>query len=120
MSRSNRGNSVVAVREDMASADENSEIRHGTLAKNLVRVYRGGTFAQEAADGLLRRNGVEDTDAAFTRMEKAGYLMKADIDDPGYVGWEATTLGNALAMARSGTHHTTDGGPPQSPACWNG
>jgi hypothetical protein len=82
------------------------------VARDLVRLYRGGTFVQELADTLLRRNGIEDTDAVFARMEEAGYLVKADTDDdPGYVWWEATTLGNALAMASFGkpiTRSTAD------------
>lgn len=81
------------------------------VARDLVRLHRGGTFVQELADTLLRRNGVEDTDAVFARMEGAGYLVKPDIDDPGYLWWEATTLGNAMAMASFGkpiTRSTAD------------
>jgi len=65
-------------------------------------LFRGGTFVQEAADNMLSRNGVEEADAAFARMEEAGYLVRAEIDDDRYVWWETTTLGNALAMASFG------------------
>ncbi|MGY4542561.1 hypothetical protein ACVWY0_002485 [Arthrobacter sp. UYNi723] len=44
---------------------------------------------------------MEDADAAFARMEAAGYLAKVDLGDDSFV-WEATTLGNALAMAGFG------------------
>jgi hypothetical protein len=71
-------------------------------ARSLVRLFRGGTFAQEAADNMLSRNGIEDADAAFARMEEAGYLVRVEIDDDRYVWWETTTLGNALAMASFG------------------
>ncbi|GAA5201822.1 hypothetical protein GCM10023346_47130 [Arthrobacter gyeryongensis] len=85
------------------------------VARDLVRLYRGGTFVQELADTLLRRNGVEDTEAVFARMEKAGYLVKADTDDdPGYLWWEATTRGNALAMASFGKPVTLINGGPSS------
>ncbi|WP_248761226.1 hypothetical protein [Pseudarthrobacter sp. SSS035] len=40
-------------------------------ARSLARLFRGGTFAQEVADNLLSRNGIEDADAAFARMEVA-------------------------------------------------
>ncbi|EMY33000.1 hypothetical protein D477_017252 [Arthrobacter crystallopoietes BAB-32] len=72
------------------------------VARSLVRLFRGGTFVQETADALLGRNGVEDAEAAFAHMEEAGYLAKVDLGDDGYVWWEATTLGNALAMASFG------------------
>lgn len=71
-------------------------------ARNLVRLFRGGMFTQETADSLLSRNSVEDADAAFARMEEAGYLAKVDLGDEDLVWWEATTLGNALAMASFG------------------
>ncbi len=71
-------------------------------ARNLIRLFRGGMFAQETADSLLSRNSVEDADAAFARMEEAGYLAKVDLGDDDLVWWEATTLGNALAMASFG------------------
>lgn len=71
-------------------------------ARSLVRLFRGGTFAQEVADSLLTRNRIEDADAAFARMEEAGYLVRAELDNDRYVWWEATTLGNALAMASFG------------------
>jgi hypothetical protein len=48
------------------------------------------------------RNGVEDGEGAFSRLEQAGYLAKVKVDDRGYVWWEATILGNALAMASFG------------------
>ena len=72
------------------------------VARSLVRLFRGGTFVQETADALLGRNGVKDADAAFARMEEAGYLAKVDLGGDGYVWWEVTTLGNALAMASFG------------------
>lgn len=72
------------------------------VARSLVRLFRGGTFAQDIADSLLSRNGAEDADVVFARMEKAGYLVKPEIDSDMYVWWEATTLGNSLAMASFG------------------
>lgn len=72
------------------------------MARDLVRLFRGGMFIQETADSLLSRNGIEDADAAFERMEEAGYLARVDLGDDGFVWWETTTLGNALAMARFG------------------
>lgn len=71
-------------------------------ARSLARLFRGGTFAQDVADSLLSRSGIEDADATFARMEKDGYLVRAELDDDRYVWWEATTLGNALAMAGFG------------------
>lgn len=71
--------------------------------RSLVRLFHGGTYAQEIADSLLSRNGIQNADVAFARMEEAGYLVRAEIDDDRYVWWEATTLGNALAMANFGS-----------------
>ena len=65
-------------------------------------MFRGGPCVQETADSLLSKNGIEDVDAAFARMEEAGYLVQVELGDDGYVWWEATTLGNALAMASFG------------------
>jgi hypothetical protein len=70
-------------------------------ARSLVRLFRGGTFVQEVADSLLSSNGV-DAAVVFARMEEAGHLVRADIDDDTYTWWETTTLGNALAMASFG------------------
>lgn len=80
-------------------------------ARNLVRLFRGGMFVQETADSLLSRNGIENADAAFAQMEEAGYLARGDLGDDDFVWWEATTLGNALAMASFGkpiTRKTAD------------
>lgn len=71
-------------------------------ARSLARLFRGGTFAQDVADSLLSRSGIENAHGAFARMEEAGYLVRAEIDDDRCVWWEATTLGNALAMASFG------------------
>lgn len=73
-----------------------------TVARNLVRLFHGGTFVQDVADSLLRKSGIEDGDATFADLEQAGYLAKVEVDDHGYVWWEATILGNALAMASFG------------------
>jgi hypothetical protein len=55
-------------------------------ARSLVRLFRGGMFTQETADGLLSRNSIEDTDAAFSRLEEAGYLARVDLGDDGFCG----------------------------------
>ncbi|MFE4542304.1 hypothetical protein [Arthrobacter sp. NPDC056727] len=73
-----------------------------TVARSLVRLYQGGASVQETADNLLRKSGIDDGGAVFARLEAAGYLAKSDVDDDGYVWWEATILGNALAMASFG------------------
>ena len=73
-----------------------------TLARNLVRLYRGRAVTQDAATSLLHKNGVEDVDRVFAALEAGGYLERLDVEDPGYVWWETTTLGNALAMASFG------------------
>ncbi|WP_104062345.1 hypothetical protein [Arthrobacter sp. 4R501] len=72
------------------------------MARSLVRFFRGGTFAQDVADSLLTRNRIDDANAAFGRMEEAGYLVRAELDDDRYLWRDATTLRNALAMASFG------------------
>ncbi|MCX2746309.1 hypothetical protein OOZ51_00595 [Arthrobacter sp. MI7-26] len=52
------------------------------------------------AANLLRKDGVEDADAAFARMEKAGYLVDIEIDGHGYVRRRATILGSDLGHVR--------------------
>ena len=72
------------------------------VARSLVRLFRGGIFVQDMADTLLSRNGIDNGDATFARMEEAGYLARVDLGGDGYTWWEATTSGNALAMASFG------------------
>lgn len=71
-------------------------------ARGLARLFRGGEFVQEVGDSLLLKNGIDDTDAVFSDLEKAGYFEKVEVDHEGYVWWQTTTLGNALAMASFG------------------
>ena len=72
------------------------------MVRSLVRLFQGGSFVEDVADRLLRRSGIEDSGIVFARLEQAGYLAKVEVDDHGYVWWEATILGNALAMASFG------------------
>jgi hypothetical protein len=67
-----------------------------------VRLFRGGIVVQDVADTLLSRNGIGNRDAVFARMEESGYLARADLGSDGHTWWEATTSGNALAMASFG------------------
>ena len=46
------------------------------VARDLVRLSRGSTFAQDVADSLLRKCGIEDGEGAFAGLEQAGYLEK--------------------------------------------
>jgi hypothetical protein len=87
-------------------------------AQSLVRLFRGGTFTQDVTDSLLSRNGIENAEAAFERMEEAGYLVRAEIDDDTCVWWQATSLVNALAMASFGKQirrKRRNSWPPQLP-----
>jgi hypothetical protein len=79
--------------EPKVSSSESYELR------SLFRLFGGGAFAQEVADALLSRNGIED---ALARLEEVGYLIRAEIGDDRHGWWEATILGNALAMASFG------------------
>jgi predicted nucleotidyltransferase len=72
------------------------------LARSLVRKFRGGPTVQDAAQQLLKENGFESADTVFAGLEAGGYLEKFDTDSDGDVWWEATILGNALAMAGFG------------------
>lgn len=72
------------------------------MARSLVRLFQGGSFVEDVADSLLRKSGIEDGENVFARLEQAGYLAKVEVDDHGYVWWEVTMLGNALAMASFG------------------
>jgi hypothetical protein len=72
------------------------------VARSLARLFRGGECVQEVGDSLLLKNGIDDSDAAFAALKERGYFEKVDVDHEGYVWWQTTTLGNALAMASFG------------------
>jgi hypothetical protein len=90
------------------------------VARSLVRPFRSGIFVQDMADTLLSRNGIDNGDATFARLEEAGYLARFDLGRDGCTWWEATTSGNALAMASFGNR--PDGQQPtvSSPVWWAG
>lgn len=71
------------------------------VARSLVRLFRGRPAGRRLADKLLQDNGIAPVEAVFTAFETAGYLEKIDEND-GYIWWETTTSGNALAMASFG------------------
>ncbi|MFJ4286923.1 hypothetical protein ACIPY0_14890 [Paenarthrobacter nicotinovorans] len=71
------------------------------VARSLVRLFRGRPAGRRLADRLLHDNDVDDLDAVFSAMEVAGYLERIGEND-GHIWWEATTSGNALAMASFG------------------
>lgn len=73
------------------------------VARSLVRMFRGRPVVQDAADRLLHDNGLGNASDVFTALEAAGYLEQVGFDlDDGYIWWETTTTGNALAMASFG------------------
>jgi hypothetical protein len=72
------------------------------VARSLARLFRGFEFVQEVGDSLLLKNGIDNTDAVFAALEERCYFEKVEVDREGYVWWQTTTLGNALAMASFG------------------
>jgi hypothetical protein len=50
-------------------------------ARSLVRLFRGGTFAQDVADSLLSRSGIEDADAVFARGRAMRRLVSQGFRD---------------------------------------
>jgi hypothetical protein len=89
------------------------------LARSLVRKFRGGPTVQEAAQQLLKENGCESADTVFAGLEAGGYLEKFDTDSDGDVWWEATILGNALAMAGFGKPISRKTADRLVAGCWN-
>jgi hypothetical protein len=71
------------------------------LARAIVRRFRGRQRVAEIAEDLLEDSGYE-LDAVFAALEAAGYLERIRTDHDGYVWWDTTVLGNALAMASFG------------------
>lgn len=82
-----------------------------TVARDVVRIYRGNPRVAESAGDILTADGVDDIKGVFALLKEEGYLEVDHIDEDGVAWWQTTTKGNALAMASFGkpiTRKTAD------------